>query len=84
MENGFIEILNKFVMFEDSLEIDDNHYQLVGVTSIETESNKYSRYRTYLLRENDEWLEYDGVKVKIVKKQIVMRVSAMALLYKKQ
>lgn len=42
--------MNKFIEFEDTLALGDNSYEVIGVTAIETESNKYSKYKTYLLK----------------------------------
>lgn len=36
IENGFIEIINKYVQFEEHIELEQIKYDLVGVTAIET------------------------------------------------
>ena len=84
VENGFIEIMNKYVEFQEILQIENHLYELIGVTSIEIETNKNSKYKTFLLKEDNEWYEYDSAKVKIVKKQTVLKSCAISLFYKKQ
>ena len=45
--------MNKHVRFEETIQLDECIYSLVGLTSIEGGSNKSTKYRTFVLLSGD-------------------------------
>ena len=71
-ENGFINILNKYIKFGEELTLPGGQkYKLTGLTSIDGGSNKSNKFRTFINISEGEWLEYDGNVVRSIRKNYV-------------
>lgn len=81
-EENYKRINRKYIHFEmEEMEFHGETYQLVAATSIEG-SQVDARYLTYL-RDKHHWLEYNGEHVRVVKKNVVQKICALLLHYRR-
>lgn len=62
--------------------IENKKYNLVGLTSIQGE-NYNIRYKTYTMKDKNEWYEYDGPLVRVVNSKYLEKQCALVLYYEK-
>jgi len=81
-DQNYKHISRKYIHFEmDEMQLNGSLYQLVTATSIEG-SQMDARYLTYI-RDKNHWLEYNGERVRTVKKAWVQKICVLSLHYRK-